>query len=80
MSALSYRFSDHPAYLAAYRTSIAKIAGSPCEILLTPHPAASDMPKRLALGEPLLDENACKAYAAQLTRDLDERLAKENAK
>jgi len=80
VSAPNYRFSDHPAYLAAYRASIAKIAGSPCEILLTPHPAASDMPKRLALGEPLLDENACKAYAAQLTRNLDERLAKENAK
>ena len=42
-----YRFSDHPAYLAAFRASIAKIAASPCEILLTPHPSASDMPNRL---------------------------------
>ena len=33
-----YRFSDHPAYLAAYRASIAKIAASRCEILLTPAP------------------------------------------
>ena len=74
-----YRFSDHPAYLAAYRASIAKIAASPCEILVTPHPSASDMPHRLALGRPLFDEDACKTYAAGLTRQLDERLAKEAA-
>lgn len=76
----TYRFSDHPAALAAFRASIAKIAVSPCEILLTPHPSASDLPRRLALGEPLLDENGCKEYAAKLSRDLDERLAKEKAK
>jgi metallo-beta-lactamase class B len=80
VSAPNYRFSDHPAYLAAYRASIAKVAASPCEILLTPHPGASDMPKRLALGEPLLDADACKTYAAQLSRNLDERLAKERVK
>ena len=74
-----YRFSDHPAYLAAYRASIAKIAASPCEILLTPHPAASQMPQRFTLGKPLLDENACRTYAATLTRNLDARLAKEAA-
>src|SRR6185369_8896662 len=55
-----YRFSDHQAYLAAYRASIAKIAESPCEILLTPHPSASRMPQRLALGKPLFDTSACR--------------------
>lgn len=80
VSGPNYRFSDHPAYLAAFRASIAKIAASPCEILLTPHPKASDMPKRLALGEPLLDAAACRNYAAQLSRNLDDRLAKERAK
>ncbi len=73
----SYRFSDHPKYLDAYRASIAKIAESPCDIILTPHPSASDMPARLATGKPLLDENGCRAYAAALTKKLDERLAKE---
>lgn len=72
-----YRFSDHPAYVAAFRSSIARIAASPCEILLTPHPSSSDMPKRLALGQPLFDPDACRNYAAQLTRNLDARLAKE---
>ena len=78
-SAPNYRFSDHPAALAAYRASIAEIAASPCEILLTPHPSASDWPKRLAFGQPLFDENACKAYPASVTKQLDERLAKEAA-
>jgi len=75
-----YKFSDHPAYLAAYRASIAKIAALDCDILLTPHPSASKMLERLALGKPLLDTNACRDYAAQLTKQLDERLAKEQAK
>ncbi|MFL6851093.1 MAG: subclass B3 metallo-beta-lactamase [Sphingomicrobium sp.] len=74
-----YRFSDHPSYLAAYRSSIAKIAASPCEILLTPHPSASRMSQRLALGKPIFDTNACRDYAASLTKQLDERLAKEAA-
>ena len=37
------------------------------------------MIERLALGRPLLDTNACRAYAAQLTKQLDERLAKERS-
>ena len=74
-----YRFSDHPAWLTMYRASIAKIAASPCEILITPHPSASQMPQRFALGRPLLDENACKVYAATKTKDLDARLEKEAA-
>jgi metallo-beta-lactamase class B len=79
VSGPNYRFSDHPAYVAAFRQSIAKIAESPCEILLTPHPSASQMPERLVLGRPLLDGDACKTYAAKRTKDLDERLAKEAA-
>jgi metallo-beta-lactamase class B len=74
-----YRFSDHPQYLAAYRASIAKIAALDCDILLTPHPSASDMVDRLAGRVPLEDRNACNDYAAGLTKQLDERLAKEAA-
>ncbi len=75
-----YRFSDHPEYLAAYRASIAKIAASRCEILLTPHPSASQMRERLIGKRPLFDPEGCKNYAAALTKRLDERLAKETAK
>ena len=77
VSSPAYRFGDPPAYLAAYRASIAKLAVSPCEILITPHPSASHMPERFALGKPMLDENACRDYAAGLTKNLDARLAKE---
>ena len=79
VSGSTYRFSDHPALVAAFRESIAKIAASPCEILLTPHPSASDMPRRLALGEPLFDPDACKTYAKGIASALDARLSKEQA-
>ena len=74
-----YRFSDHPAYVAAYRASIAKVAALDCDILLTPHPSASKMIDRLAGRAPLEDSNACRDYAASLSKQLDERLAKEAA-
>lgn len=79
VSAPNYRFSDHPDYLAAFRSSIAKVAALDCDILVTPHPSASDMVKRFGAGKPLLDPDGCKTYAATLTKNLDERLAKEAA-
>ena len=75
----TYRYGDHPNVVAAFRASIAKIDDSPCEILLTPHPSASQMPERLALGRPLLDGDACKTYAASKAKARDDRLAKEAA-
>jgi metallo-beta-lactamase class B len=75
----NYRFSDHPKALAAFRASIARVAGLDCEILLTPHPSASNMVARLGGRAPLEDSNACRDYAGKLTKQLDERLAKEAA-
>lgn len=79
VSGPGYRFTDHPGALEAFRASIARVAALDCDILLTPHPSASHMIQRLAKGKPLLDTNGCRAYAAQLTKQLDERLAKERA-
>ena len=76
VSSDGYRFSDHPAYLAAFRASLAKIASLKCDILLSPHPSASGMRDRLLKGG-LVDPQGCKAYAARLSKQLDERLAKE---
>ena len=76
VSSEGYRFSDHPAYLAAYRSSLARIAALKCDILLSPHPSASGMRDRLLKGD-LTDPEGCKAYAARLSKQLDERLAKE---
>ena len=74
-----YKFSAHSRYLDAYRASIAKIAASQCDIVLSPHPSSSKLRDRFARGERLLDPDGCKAYAAGLGRKLDERLAKEKA-
>ena len=74
-----YRFIDHPGALEAFRTSIARVAALDCEILLTPHPSASRMIDRMAGRAPLEDPNGCRAYAASLTKRLDDRLAKERA-
>ena len=80
ISSERYRFSAHPAALAAYRASLAKVAASRCEILLTPHPSAGNMKDRMAGAAPLFDQQGCKAYAAKLGKMLDERLAREAAK
>lgn len=73
----NYRFTDHPGAVEAFRASFAKVAALDCDILLTPHPSASGMVERLSLGRPLLDTNGCRAYAEQLTKQLDERVEKE---
>jgi metallo-beta-lactamase class B len=80
-----YRYTDetaHPGTLAGFRASIAKVAALPCDVLLTPHPSASQLWERLdhRPGLPLVDASACRRYAAQAARKLDERVAKEAAK
>ena len=74
-----YRFSDHPEVVKAFRDSIERVARLECDILLTPHPSASNMVNRVAGRAPLVDEGACRTYAAGLAKALDERLAKEAA-
>jgi len=76
VSSDSYRFSDHPAYLAAYRESLARVAALDCDILLTPHPSASGMRDRLIAGN-LAGAPSCREYADSIGRRLDERLAQE---
>jgi len=72
-----YRFSDHPAYVQAYRASLDKLRKVECDILLTPHPSASKLIDRMAGRAPLDDPNACRAYADAIGKQLDERLAEE---
>jgi metallo-beta-lactamase class B len=75
-----YRFSDHPDYVAAFRTGVAKLAAVDCDILLTPHPSASGMIDRMAGKVPLVNANGCRDYAAGITKLLDERLSTERAR
>lgn len=79
VSADDYRFSDHPDYVAMFRATFGKVASLPCDILITPHPGASDLFRRLAGEAPLVDANGCRAYAKGATEKLDARLAKEAA-
>ncbi|WP_338501287.1 subclass B3 metallo-beta-lactamase [Sphingomonas kaistensis] len=75
-----YKFSAHPELVASFRTSFAKVAALECDILLTPHPSASNMTARFAGGAAaLFDPAGCKTYAAAKAKGLDERLAKEAA-
>lgn len=76
VSAEGYRFSDHPDYLASYRASIDRVADMECDLLLTPHPSASNMLNRMKSGS-LLSLDQCIDYADRISNRLDERIAKE---
>lgn len=73
-----YRYADHPAYVAAFRRSLDKIAGFPCDILITPHPSASGLFDRLSDG--LVSPDACRSYADRGRAGLAERLAQESGR
>ncbi|WP_419808918.1 subclass B3 metallo-beta-lactamase [Sphingomonas sp.] len=77
ISSEGYRFARHPAYVAAFRASLARIAALPCDLIVTPHPAASSLYERLAGSMPLSSASACAAYADSGRTKLDQRLAAE---
>jgi metallo-beta-lactamase class B len=78
VSADAYRFSDHPAYVATLRSSMAKIeALKHCDIMISPHPFQSEFFDRLAGEKPLVDTIRCKQYVAAARERLDTRLIKE---
>ncbi|BBC72464.1 subclass B3 metallo-beta-lactamase [Altererythrobacter sp. B11] len=79
ISSDSYRFSDHPDYVALYRLGLQHLSQLSCTIVLTPHPSASGMRKRLAFGSPF-GEPSCRAYAESIGKRLDARLAEEAAR
>lgn len=74
-----YRYGQHPDFLAWMRASIERVSALPCDLLLTPHPDASQMWTRLGKGaqHPLIDDGACRRYAERANRSLDAQLAKE---
>ena len=76
-AAPGYRFSDHPEHVERFRASLRKIARLRCDILITPHPAVSNLYARLAGEAPLVNTQACVDYAAAAAAKLEERLAGE---
>ena len=86
LSAISddhWRFSDpaNAGYVTAFRDTLDKVVTLPCDILITPHPGASDLWSRVgpAATRPLAGEGACRAYADGARTRLDKRLADETA-
>lgn len=79
VSADGYRFSDHKAYVRAFRDSLSFIGRMRCDLLITPHPGASQFIERLEGKAPLIGPGQCAAYAANGRAALDARLAKETA-
>lgn len=77
VSAPGYRFHDHPTEVATLRASIAHVRGLNCDLLITPHPGASNLFARLSGAAPLVDPEGCRRYADAASAALDARLAKE---
>jgi metallo-beta-lactamase class B len=71
-----YRFSDHPAYLKAFRQSIAKVRALDCDILVSAHPEVSNLFARHAAGS-LVDADGCRKYADAAEARLTKRLSQE---
>lgn len=79
ISAKGYRFTDHPARVEAVRNGLDRIATLPCDLLVTPHPGASDLFARLSGAAPLVDPAACRTYAATAKARFETRLSEETA-
>ena len=78
VSAEGYQYGESAAGLAAFAEGFSTLEAIPCDILITPHPAASRFWDRLASGaEGVIDPEACRAYAEAGRRQLTRRLEEE---
>jgi metallo-beta-lactamase class B len=88
VSAPGFRFTGDktwPSRVASIRRSIALVEKLPCDVLLSPHPEFFDMEGKFqrhhqgARVNPFIDAQACKVYAADARRKLEQRIAEESA-
>ena len=83
VSAPGFKFTKELARIEAFRKSIATVEALPCDVLVTVHPGFVGIEKKLARRKqapdtnPFVDANSCRAYAANLRKNLDARLAEE---
>ncbi len=75
----TYRFAEHPDYVAQVRRGLAAVTALDCDLLITPHPSASELYERMSANA-LAQEGACRAYGARATQAFDARLAAEKEK
>ncbi|NID16688.1 subclass B3 metallo-beta-lactamase [Luteibacter yeojuensis] len=66
-SAKSYRYSDHPDFVAAFRKTFDRVAALPCDILVAPHPEQAE-------------GKTCKSYAQAGRERLEQKLAEEKGR
>jgi metallo-beta-lactamase class B len=86
VSAPAFRFTGdatRPDVTGTFRNSIAAVASLPCDILLAVHPSFAGMDEKLKRqreepgSEPFVDRSACRTYAADAGKRLDERVSEE---
>jgi metallo-beta-lactamase class B len=86
ISAPGFRFTgdaSHPNVAETFRRSISTVAGLPCDVLLAVHPSFAGMDDKLKRqreqpgSEPFVDAKACRSYAADAAKRLDQRIADE---
>ena len=69
----------------AFRASIDKVAALPCDVIVTVHPEFGHLWEKLAARDkgiqpdPFVDAGACRAYAAEARKLLDQRVAEEQS-
>jgi len=78
VSRFDYRFSEHLTYLSNYKTSLQYLRDVDCTLVITPHPSASQMRKRLKNGQ-LSNPQGCVEYSDGISGKLETRLKKEQA-
>ena len=74
--------ASYPNAVADFRRGFATLERLSCDVLVTPHPSASNLWRRISPTDAtptpqLVDRGACKRYAATARRLLDERVARE---
>ena len=79
------RNTRYPSAIADFQRGFAVLDSLRCDVLLTPHPDASQLWQRVAArdaGQPdaLVNANACRAYAAAARERLQQRIAKERSR
>ena len=79
------RNTTYPSAIADFEHGFAVLDSLRCDVLLTPHPDASQLWQRLAARDAgqanaLVNPNACRAYAAAGRERLQQRIAKERAR
>lgn len=85
VSAPGFHFAAHAELMRGFEKSFAFLETTPCDILITPHPEASDLwdrtdgHRRGAKPDPLIDRTACRRLAEKAREQLAVRQQEEAA-